>query len=94
MTDDGFLDRLRGLIGRDCEYLGRHCRLVEVLPGDGILVLEQHGGVPPIQSDQYGHASHRGNEIIQVPIFGADRDHFSDELMDLFACLSAYTQGR
>ena len=94
MTDDGFLDRLRGLIGRDCEYLGGHCRLVEVLADEGAVVLERRGGLPPIQPDQYGHASHRGNEVVQIPIFGADRDHFSDELLDLFACLSACSQGR
>ena len=34
-----------------------------------------------------------GNEVVQIPIFGADRDHFSDELLDLFACLSACAQG-
>jgi hypothetical protein len=94
MTDDGFLDRLRGLIGRDCEYLGGHCRLVEVLPDEGTVVLERRAGTPPIQTDQYGQASHRANEVVQIPIFGADRDHFSDELMDLFASLSAGTQGR
>jgi hypothetical protein len=94
MTDDGFLDRLRGLIGRDCEYLGVHCRLVEVLAEEGTLVLERRGGLPAIQPDQYGRASHRGNEVIQIPIFGADRDRFSDELLDLMACLAACTQGR
>lgn len=94
MTDDGFLDRLRGLIGRDCEYLGGRCRLVEVLADEGAVVLERRGGLPPIQPDQYGYASHRGNEVVQIPIFGADRDHFSDELLDLFACLSACSQGR
>mgnify|MGYP001278157918 CR=1 FL=1 len=94
MTDDTFLDRLRDLIGRDCEYLGAHCRLVEVLADEGILVLERRGGLPPIQTDQYGYASHRGTEVMQIPIFGADRDHFSEDLLDLFACLSACTQGR
>jgi hypothetical protein len=93
MKDDGFLDRLRGLIGRDCEYLGGRCRLVEILADEGTIVLERRGGLPPIQPDQYGHASHRSNEVIQIPIFGADRDHFSDELMDLFARLSACAQG-
>ena len=44
--------------------------------------------------DQFGQASHRGNEVVQIPIFGADRDHFSDELMDLFNCLSARNQAK
>jgi len=93
MTDDAFLDRLRGLIGRDCEYLGGRCRLIDVLADEGTLVLERRGGLPAIQTDQYGHASHRGSEVLQIPIFGKDRDHFSDELMDLLACLSACAQG-
>lgn len=93
MNDDGFLDRLRGLIGRDCEHLGRRCRLVEVLADEGVLVLESRGGLPPVQLDQFGQASHRANEVVQIPIFGADRDHFSDELMDLFNCLSACNRG-
>lgn len=92
MTDAGFLDRLRVLIGRDCEHLGRHCRLVEILEGEGLVVLEQRDGLPPVQVDQFGQASHRGNEVIQIPIFGADRETFSDELMDLFNCLSARSQ--
>ncbi len=94
MTDDSFFDRLRGLIGRDCEYLGGTCRLVEVLADEGMLVLERRGGLPDIQADQYGNASHRSNEVIQIPIFGADPDHFSDEMLDVFVCLSACAQGR
>jgi len=94
MTDDGFLHRLRGLIGRDCEYFGGHCRVVEVLADEGILVLERRGGLPAIQTDQYGHASYRGNEVVQIPIFGADRDHLSEEVLDVFACLSACVQER
>ena len=89
MEDKGFLDRLRGLIGRDCEYLGGRCRLLEVLADEGTIVLERRDRLPPIQTDQYGQASHRAQDIVQIPIFGADRDHFSDELLDLFACLSA-----
>ena len=32
--------------------------------------------------------------MIQIPIFGADRETFSDELMDLFNCLSARNQAK
>ncbi len=94
MTEDGFVDRLRGLIGRDCDYLGGHCRLIEVLAEEGVLVLERRGGLPPIQTDQYGQACYRGNEVVQVPIYGTNREGFSEEMMDLFACLAACGQGR
>ena len=87
--DRGLMQRLRKLIGRDCEFLGKRCRLVEILADDGILVLETHERLPPIQTDQYGHAAYRANDMTQVPIFGRDGTSFSDEIMDLFACLSA-----
>lgn len=88
MADETFLNRLRGLIGRDCEHMGSRCRLLEVLPDEGTIVLERSDTLPAIQTDQYGQASHRAQDLVQIPIFGADRDHFSDELMDLFARLS------
>jgi hypothetical protein len=78
----------------DCEHLGRHCRLVEILEDEGLVVLEQRDGLPPVQVDQFGQASHRGNEVIQIPIFGADRETFSEELMDLFNCLSVRNQAQ
>jgi hypothetical protein len=88
-VDDGiFLERLRSLIGRECEFLGRHCRLIEVLAEDGTLVLEVRELLPPIQTDQYGQALYRGPEVIQVPIF-AGQDDLSDDLKDLLARLKA-----
>jgi len=91
MSDEnnrGLLQRLRKLIGRDCEFLGKHCRLVEILEDEGVLVLETHEQLPPIQKDQYGHASYRANDTMQIPIFGRDGTSFSEEIMDLLACLS------
>jgi hypothetical protein len=87
-ADARFLQRLRALIGREGEYLGRRCRLIEVLADEGALVLETREHLPPIQVDQYGQASYRANDLMQVPLYGASRDHFSDELLDLFASLT------
>ena len=89
MGDAEFLQRLRKLIGRDCEHLGKRCKLIEILTDEGTLVLEARDGIPPIQTDQYGHAAYRANEVVQIPIFAADREQPSDELMDLLACLGA-----
>ncbi len=88
LNDQYFLDKLRPLIGRDCDYLGRHCRLIEILPDQDLLVLEHRETTPPIQTDQYGQASFRGNDIVQIPIHDRDGDSFSEEMMDLFSCLS------
>lgn len=85
--DRGFLQRLRKLIGRDCAYLGKQCLVIDVLSDEGVLVLATRGRLPLIQTDQYGQATSRANEPLQVPIFGADESSLSEEIMDLFASL-------
>jgi hypothetical protein len=90
MTEDPFIARLRTLIGRDCRYFGRNCRIIEILPGTGSgpdhLVLEAFEALPPIQTDQFGQAVFRANEHLEVPIQGQDGD-FSEELMHLLESL-------
>jgi hypothetical protein len=89
-NDQGIMLRLRKLIGRDCEYLGTRCRLVEILADEEVLILEAREHVPPIQMDQYGQAAYRGNDLVQVPIFRRDGTSFSEEIIDLFASLAAH----
>jgi hypothetical protein len=79
---DAFIERLRQLIGSDCHYYGRPCRIVEVLATDARVVLEAREGTPPIQADQYGQATHRANEHIEVALFDA-AGGLSEELMHL-----------
>lgn len=88
--DRMFLQRLRKLIGRDCAYLGKRCLVIDILSDEGILVLETRERLPPIQIDQYGQATSRSNELLQVPIFGNDETSFSEEIMDLFDALSEH----
>ncbi|MGB5830376.1 MAG: hypothetical protein WBG92_00055 [Thiohalocapsa sp.] len=78
----GFTERLRQLIGRDCHYYGRNCRIVEVLPAEARVVLEFRETTPPIQSDQYGQAAYRCNEHLEVPLFDVAGD-LSEELIHL-----------
>jgi hypothetical protein len=86
-ADRGYLVRLRKLIGRDCRYLGKHCLVVDLLTDERLLILEIQERLPPIRTDQYGQATYRSNELLQIPIFGNDDTCFSEEIMDLFACL-------
>ena len=86
--DRTLMRRLRKLIGRDCMYLGKQCLVIDVLPEDGVLILETREELPPIQIDQYGQPANRSNDLQPVPIFGADKTSFSDEIMDLFASVS------
>ena len=79
---DAFIQQLRQLIGSDCHYYGRQCRIVEVLATEARVVLEAREATPPIQADQYGQATHRANEHIEVALFDAAGE-FSEELMHL-----------
>lgn len=89
MVDSAFINRLRRLIGRECHYLGRRCRLIEILGEEGAVVLELQEATPPIQTDQYGHPVHRANELVQIPIAGSDPDKPSDELLELLPLLGS-----
>ena len=91
--DRGIAQRLRKLIGRRCTYLGKTCRVIEVLSDGGILVLASSEPLPPIQVDQYGQATSRFNELLQIPIFGDDESSYSDEIMDLLAGLDGDSEG-
>jgi hypothetical protein len=88
LNDSVFLQRLRRLIGRDCRYLGRRCRLVEILAEEGTLVLETRDGEPPIQIDQYGQAAYRAHEFLQIPIFGEGQEALSNELLQLLSTMN------
>ena len=94
VNDPGLVQRLRNLVGRDCEYLGRHCRLVEILADEGTLVLETREAMPPIQEDQYGQAAFRATEMVQIPILSSDGEQYSDEMMHLLECIKACAGAR
>jgi hypothetical protein len=82
MNDSSFTERLRSLIGRDCRYYGRPCRIVEVLAGEDRLILEARDTLPPIQADQYGQAAFRGNEHIDVRLFD-EGEALSEDLLHI-----------
>jgi hypothetical protein len=79
--------QLRSLIGQRCEHEGTVWRLIDILPGDGLLVLESDLQRPPIQMDQYGRASHRANAILQIRILDPATGGLTIETQDLVECL-------
>jgi hypothetical protein len=83
LDNQEFHRRLRRLIGRHCRYLGRRCRLVEVLTDADAIVLGCEEGLPPIQGDQFGQPLRRAVETLQVPLHEEDGDSLSDELLDI-----------
>ena len=89
MLDRELMRRMRKLIGRRCTYLGQRCTLIEVLADDNALVLSLDESLPPIQTDLYGQASHRANEVWQIPIFGENPSQLSDELLEFLVAVRA-----
>ena len=87
--DTAFLQRLRTLLGHRCEQDGQVWRLIDILPGEGLAVLESDLARPPIQMDQYGRASHRANAILQVRILDPKSGELSIEMQDLLECLQS-----
>ncbi|GEM_PF-1169014 len=67
--------RLAALVGRRVDYLGMPCRIIDYLPSERILVLEQAGGGQVIQPNQFGDANRRVPEIVNLALFepGSDR---------------------
>jgi hypothetical protein len=89
VDDEAFFTRMRKLIGGRCLYLNQRCTLLEVMAEEAILILRCEDGLPPVQSDQFGHASRRVSETLQVNILDEDGDNLSADAMDLLASFEA-----
>lgn len=81
--------RLTGLIGRELDWLGRRCRIVELLPEGPSLVLEAVGAEPSIQANQYGEATRRAVETHTVALLSPRGDALNPLLPGLPALLAA-----
>lgn len=80
---------LAGLIGCELRYRGRRCRVLEVLPEGPLLVLVPLDAARVILTDQYGEASHRGPELLEVSLLNPRRDAPNPLLEGLDAALGA-----
>ena len=87
MIDPHLIDRLSTLLGRTCLHRGQPWRLIDLLPEEGLLVLESAEDRPAIQLDQFGRASHRAPEIRQIPVLAGDSEALSQELEELLGVL-------
>ncbi|HSO83555.1 hypothetical protein [Thiocapsa sp.] len=87
--DTALLQQVRSLLGHRCEHDGQVWRLIDILPGEGLVVLESDLASPPIQMDQYGRASHRANAILQVRILDPVEGEITLEMQELLECLQS-----
>lgn len=71
MIDDTLKRRLRTLIGREVEYCGQQCRVIEVLDSEQALVVQcMSQSVPAvIQGNQYGEATRRVQACHTIHLF-------------------------
>ena len=88
MIDPHLFQHLSTLIGRTCLHRGQTWRFVDLLPREGLLVLESAEQRPGIQLDQFGRASHRAPDLWQVPVLDADGETPSQELEGLLRDLA------
>jgi hypothetical protein len=89
--DTAVLHDLKMLIGRRCTLQGTAWRLIDILPGEGLVILEGDLQRPPIQMDQYGRPSHRANEIRQIPILADDHAGLHHALREVLDALQPRT---
>jgi hypothetical protein len=83
MIDPHLHKRLSRLLGCTCLHRGQSWRLLDLLPQEGLLVLESAEPRPGIQLDQFGRASYRAPDLHQVPLFSKGGDALSAELEEL-----------
>jgi hypothetical protein len=87
--DPQLIARLKALIGQPVTHEGQACRVLDLLTAEGLLILEVTDSPPGIQLDQFGHASHRGPILGQIPILGQDGSGPSEALAALLEGVDA-----
>lgn len=84
MTDfitDIDVNRLAVLIGREVNYNGTLCQIVEILEDGPALVLQYHNYA--IQADQHGEAHRKAPNTTIIPIYDRDGDGWHPEFISL-----------
>jgi hypothetical protein len=65
---------LRALVGRQIEFRGRSCRVIEILAAEQVMVVRCEEGDRIIQGNQFGEANRRVRECHTVPLFDENED--------------------
>ena len=78
------VEKLRNLIGREVQYNGRICRVIEILDDDGLSVILQHTEqLTHIQPDQHGEAHRRVPTTITIPVLDDEGSNYSPAFSEL-----------
>lgn len=71
-TSPELLESLRSLIGRQVDWRGQRCEIIEVLVQGPVLVLRSVERARPIQGNHHGEAGQRAPETFEVNVLGTD----------------------
>jgi len=83
------LDCLRACIGRELEFEGHRCRVIEVLEDGPALVLSCETAAPVIQPNQHGDATRRVPRTRTVPVLNVEGTALNPDFAALrLPCLS------
>ena len=80
---DFSLEHLRTYIGRELDFDGHHCRIVELLEDGPSLVLSCETAAAVIQPNQHGDATRRVARTRTVPILTADGTQLHADFLKL-----------
>ena len=85
MDNQTIFQRMRTLLGERFNLGGQVYTLIEILADEACVVLRGNGREEPIQLDQFGRPSRRTGTLEMVPVFAADGEALSEELLELLA---------
>ncbi len=71
------VSRLRVLIGREVDYEGQRCQIIEILEDGPAVVLQNKDHGATIQADQHGEAHRKVPSTITVPILNQDGEELT-----------------
>ena len=77
------LEQLRTCIGKELEFEGQHCRIIELLEDGPALVLACATSTAVIQPNQYGDATRRVDQTRTVKVLSADGETYHTDFLKL-----------
>ncbi len=85
MDNQTIFQRMSMLLGERFSFRGQVFTLIEILADEACLVLRGNGREEPIQLDQFGRPLRRTGALEMVPVFTADGEALSEEMLELLA---------
>ena len=64
--------------------------MAEVLVNEGKLILEEEGGEPPIQKDQYHRPLRRAAETLEIALSDTSAQEIPGECLDILESIAAH----